>query len=262
MFDQTVYCEDFYRKEDSSRFLTANIVLTEFFKYYQPASIVDVGCGLGHWLNVCLNKGVNNIKGYDGHYVDTDALKIPSNAFERHNLEHPLLISKKYDLAISIEVAEHLPEDKADVFVQSLTHCADVILFSAAAPYQGGVNHFNENSPAYWANLFNQKGFLCFDFMRDILWEKEGVNCVHAQNILVFVRENKRHLIERHGIAPIKSPKLMYHPGFVKIKLDIPAIKPVIKVKKKRFLYYLLFIPTAFVSNKIKRDKIRDWSRC
>jgi len=48
MFDQSVYSEEFYKKEDLSRFLTADIVLTEFFKFYQPKSIVDIGCGLGH----------------------------------------------------------------------------------------------------------------------------------------------------------------------------------------------------------------------
>lgn len=261
MFDRSVYSEEFYKKEDLSRFLTADIVLTEFFKFYQPKSIVDIGCGLGHWLSVCVDKGINDIKGYDGHYVEADKLKIPRDAFDRHNLESPLVTPKKYDLAITIEVAEHLPEDKADAFVCSLTHCADVILFSAAAAYQGGINHFNEKSPAYWAKLFSEKGFLCFDFMRDILWEKEGVNCVHAQNILVFVKEEKRHLIEPEGLAPVLSPRLMYHPEFVKIKLDVPVSKPVDVVRKKRFLYYILFIPLSLIPSKKKRNEMRYWTK-
>ena len=261
MFDPDIYSEAFYSKEDRSRFLTADVVLTHFFKYYQPESIVDVGCGLGHWLSVCLSKNIGDIKGYDGHYVNADALKIPEDAFERHNLEESLVTTKKYDLAITIEVAEHLPKDKADTFIHSLTQCADVILFSAAAPYQGGVNHFNEQPPAYWAALFSEKGYLCFDFMRDILWEKEDVNCVHAQNLLVFVKQEKRHLIERAGLTPVLSPKLIYHPEFVKIKLDIPAPEPEKKIKKKRFLYYLFFIPIALIPSKKQRHKMRHWTK-
>mgnify|MGYP000099942162 FL=1 len=261
MFDASIYSEAFYNKEDLSRYQTADIVLTEFFKYYQPESVVDFGCGLGHWLSVCLDKGIKEIRGYDGHYVDADALKIPHEFFERHNLEAPLVIKRKYDLALTIEVAEHLPEDKADSFIQSLTDSADVVLFSAAAPYQGGINHFNENSPAYWTRIFNKKGFLCFDFMRDILWEKKGVNCVHAQNILVFVKKESRHLIEREGLAPVLSPRLMYHPEFVKIKLDVPVSKPVDVVRKKRFLYYLLFIPLSLIPSKKKRNEMRDWKK-
>ena len=41
-------------------------------------------------------------------------------------------------MAICLEVAEYLPEDKSDQFVADLVRIAPVVYFSAAIPYQVG----------------------------------------------------------------------------------------------------------------------------
>jgi hypothetical protein len=258
MFDPDVYDKKFYTAEDLGRFSSASAVLTQFFKYYQPKSVVDFGCGLGHWLHVCEQLGAESIRGYDGHYVDTEALKIPQSAFTRHDFETQLVTDKHYDLAISIEVGEHLPEEKAAVFVKSITDAADVIVFSAAAPYQGGVNHFNERPPSYWAGLFKDCGYVCFDFLRTELWDHADVNCVHAQNILVFAAEDAKGIFESEGFAVEQVPQLKYHPEFVKIKLEQPAPK---MKKKKRLKYYLLLPIQILILNKTQRKRFSEWSK-
>jgi hypothetical protein len=51
---------------------------------------------------------------------------------------------KRFDLAISLEVAEHLPEGSAGALVSTLIEAAPVVVFSAAIKGQSGTNHINE----------------------------------------------------------------------------------------------------------------------
>ena len=57
-----------------------------------------------------------------------------------------------FDLVVSLEVAEHLPKECADIFVDSLVRLGPIILFSAAIPQAGGTCHINEQWPEYWRN--------------------------------------------------------------------------------------------------------------
>ena len=198
------------------------IVLSAFFDYYTPESIVDVGCGLGHWLRSAQdNFGIKDILGIDGNYVDESELLISKESFERHDLNNVLNLNRKFDLCITIEVAEHITKDNADQFVKTITSLSDTVLFSAAAPYQGGVGHFNENTPNYWTQKFIAEEFVCFDFMRDLLWENLEVNCIYPQNLLLFVRKNsasEEHFFKK-GFKTSNRPILKYHPRFIELRL-------------------------------------------
>jgi hypothetical protein len=92
---------------------------------------------------------------------------------------------------VSLEVAEHLPADAADEFVAGLARFAPVVLFSAAAPYQGGEHHVNEQWPAYWAGRFARHDFLPVDCLRRLIWAHPDVEWWYAQNTFLYV-ERKR----------------------------------------------------------------------
>lgn len=81
-------------------------------------SVVDVGCGDGSWLSVFRKLGVTDILGVDGEYVDQDILQIPQDCFQALDLTKPFRLQRAFDLAISLEVAEHLPPDCAPAFVE------------------------------------------------------------------------------------------------------------------------------------------------
>ena len=102
-------------------------------------SVVDVGCGNGSWLSVFRESGVGKILGVDGDWIEIDRLLIPAECFRRVRLDEDLGIDERFDLAVSLEVAEHLPAVRADDFVAGLCRLAPVVVFSAAAPYQGGA---------------------------------------------------------------------------------------------------------------------------
>jgi SAM-dependent methyltransferase len=178
----------------------------------KSTSVVDIGCGTGTWLKVFEENGVNDYLGVDGDYVERSMLKIPDRLFHAHDLTKPLILSRKFDIVISLEVAEHLPEQCANIFVESLVRHSDVILFSAAIPGQGGQHHLNEQWPEYWQKKFEQFGFYFHDVIRPEIWSNERVDFWYRQNIFLVKREK-----------PIRNPfpsLSMVHPQLYQLKIQ------------------------------------------
>lgn len=219
MYETKKYNAHYYLVQDESRMNSARAVLGEFFKIYKPTSVVDFGCGLGHWLCVAQDMGVAEVLGLDGNAVADKLFKIDHSKYQRANFEQPVTLAKRYELAMTIEVAEHLPEAAAVTFVKTLTAASDVILFSAAAPYQGGCNHFNEQPTVYWAEIFARQGYVCFDILREKIWENPKANPAHCQNIMVYVCKERAKIFEDLGYRHTTRPQLKYHPRFVARKL-------------------------------------------
>lgn len=184
------YTEDFYNFIDDSALRSAKEIVPLVMKLIQPKRVVDVGCGLGTWLSVFQEYGVEDILGIDGDYVDERMLKIPQQCFLPYNLVKPLKIEQDFDLVISLEVAEHLPKENAEQFVDTLVSLGPAILFSAAVPYQPGKCHFNGQWPDYWISHFHQRGYTVFDCLRMKLWKNENVDWWYSQNMFFFVEES------------------------------------------------------------------------
>jgi SAM-dependent methyltransferase len=185
----TNYTTQFYDIiRDGSR-RSAEVMAPIVVRLIQPRSIVDVGCGDGTWLSVFAKMGCVDILGIDGDYVDRHSLQIPNEQFRAANLSRALTVSRTFDLAMSLEVAEHLPPKSAEGFIAGLTKLAPVVLFSAAIPFQGGTDHVNEQWPQYWANLFEKHGFDAIDCIRSEIWDNGGVEWWYAQNTILYANE-------------------------------------------------------------------------
>lgn len=167
----------------------AEQVLPVLFEIYKPSSILDVGCGLGNWIEVAKKISGAEITGVDGDYVNRSLLKIEENEFVEKDLTKPFDLNRKFDLAICLEVAEHLPEASAEGFVKSITNHSDVIMFSAALPGQGGQHHINEQWPSYWQELFNDCGYEMIDFFRFKIWDNPKIEYWYKQNLFLVVRK-------------------------------------------------------------------------
>lgn len=187
MIEKELYTKNFYEWQQEGSLLSARETIPVVFKYIQPQSVVDVGCGVGTWLSVFKEFGVRDCLGMDGEYVDQAMLKISPSEFVPRDLKKPLEVNRKFDLAVSLEVAEHLPQDCAENFVEALTNLAEVILFSAAIPFQGGDGHINEQWQDYWVALFEKKGYMVIDCLREKIWNNEKVKAWYAQNLFFFV---------------------------------------------------------------------------
>ena len=153
------YTASFYERQTSETRWSSDVIVPLLIDLIHPQSVIDVGCGTGSWLCTFMDHGIKEVRGFDGPWLESEKLLIPKELFTRADLEKPLRVDKRADLAISFEVAEHLSPASANGFVESLTSMSDVVAFSGAIPFQGGHHHLNEQWPEYWANLFEKRGF-------------------------------------------------------------------------------------------------------
>lgn len=187
----TPYDADFYSLQSGGSYKSANVVIPIVNELIGPRSVCDVGCGVGTWLRAWQNVGVEDMFGIDGEYVDRSQLMIDSSRFKAHDLRLTLPFDRTFDLAMSLEVAEHLPSSRAESFVAELTAVAPLVLFSAAIPQQGGTDHVNEQWQDYWADLYMRRGFSAFDCIRPLIWNDDRVERWYRQNVIVFCHNDR-----------------------------------------------------------------------
>ena len=208
------YTSEYYQalREGARRSARATVPIV--MRLLAPKSVIDVGCGGGTWLSVFREHGVSDLCGVDGDYVERDCLEIPIGSFLPRDLARPFHLERRFDLAMSLEVAEHLPPDSADTFVESLTRLAQIVIFSAAAPYLGGAEHINEQWPEYWAEKFAAYDYLPVDCFRRALWGRDDVEWWYAQNLFLYVARRALHenaaLLREHEACPRPLP--LVHP--------------------------------------------------
>jgi hypothetical protein len=163
------------------------VVVPLVMRLIHPSSVVDFGCKLGEWLSLFAAHGVSDMLGLDREHRTSD-LVIPSDSFRGVDLTHPFALGRTYDLAICLEVAEHLPRHAALPLVAQLTRSAPVVLFSAAIPGQGGHGHVNEQPHEYWHALFRKAGFETLDCIRPAIWQDAQVAYWYRQNMFLYAR--------------------------------------------------------------------------
>ena len=165
------------------------LILGQVLKNYPVRSMLDVGCGIGTWLRAAGELGIKDLAGLDGQYIDLDSVLFDPAVFVATDLSKPFRLERRFDLTVCSEVAEHFTHERAPGFVRDIAATSDVIVFSAAVPFQGGDDHFNEQWPEYWAILFRQNGFVCFDAIRDRIWNDTVAESGYAQNVFLYVKE-------------------------------------------------------------------------
>ncbi len=206
MVESSIYEYDkkFFERLKDDSFRSAMKIIPLVQELIPIKSVVDVGCGTGSWLKAFQKNGVRTIYGVDGN--QTGLLEIPRNRFFRTDLRRPFKLKEKFDLAVSVEVAEHLPKKSADSFVKNLTDLAPAVLFSAAIPGQGGDHHINEQWPEYWASKFNRRGFVALDCIRTKIWKDREICWWYRQNLILYVR--KSLMLENPKLSgiPIADP--------------------------------------------------------
>jgi len=153
------------------------VLLETFF----PTSVVDVGCGEGWFLEAFKSHGLRT-HGIDGPWIE---------AAQHVDLAVPPYpeLDRRYDMALCLEVAEHVPEEHADDLVAWLTTIAPLVVFSAAIPGQGGEGHINEQWPGYWADKFAHNKCHVTGALRWTIWDDDRISWWYRQNLLVAARD-------------------------------------------------------------------------
>ena len=196
-----VYSTDFYDYIDAGSRASARIVAGALLGEMTIASLLDVGSGHGAWAAEWLKAAVGDVVAVDGDYVNRDQLAIPPENFVAHDLSRPLDLRRRFDLVQSLEVAEHLPPDRAGGFVDSLVRHGDVILFSAAVPHQGGEHHVNEQPPEYWRKLFAERGYEVFDWLRPRIAGRREVRPWYRFNSYIYANDEGQRRLSQSILA-------------------------------------------------------------
>ena len=155
---ESSYTNLFYSHRKGTAAASAIEIVPWVLEQTDAKSVVDIGCGTANWLSVFCEHGVSDVLGLDGPWVPTQELEIAPSKFRAvdfRNLD-TLKLDRTFELVICLEVAEHLPGSHAAEFIARLVELGSCILFSAAAPGQGGIGHLNEQPPAYWVELFGR----------------------------------------------------------------------------------------------------------
>ena len=193
-------------------------ILPKVLDMFEVHSIVDFGSGICTWLNVAQTLGVGDVLGLDGEWVDLSLLAIPEAQFLKHNLHESIQLERRFDLAICLEVAEHLRPEDAEVLIDSIVNHSDVVLWSAAIEGQGGQNHINERPPSYWDELFRARCYVWEDSLRPMFWQNEKVDWWYRQNILIYKK------VEADGVPKEENtglpPNLCIHPALFERRRD------------------------------------------
>jgi hypothetical protein len=252
--NDSLYNDAFYTNQIDSSLASAEIYCEILSKVFKPKSIIDVGCGRGAWLKSFGKDLSSRIVGIDGpwnagkHFLDSRIKFISQDL----NLLDTKMFTEKFDLAISVEVAEHLLPDSSERFIGVLTSLSDVIIFGAAYPGQGGTGHLNEKPQSYWASIFRNNKYEVFDLFRPQVWGNDHVLYWYQQNTFLYVN-NKSNLFNKllsHGILPVSNLAYLncIHPDLYRRKNDVCN-------KLKLFLYPTLWFFRALKSIRNRHVK-------
>jgi len=211
--------------------LTSARIIIPVLKDLLPkiTSAVDFGCAQGAWLNIWKENGTTDLLGIDGNYVNPDSLTIEKSSFKAANLSSQIDLGRKFDLAYSFEVADHIDAKYADIFINNLIRHADFILFSASPPGQGGEHHINEQPYDYWRQIFAKYGYVAIDCVRPAIAHLKDVSFWYRYNIILYVQESSLKNLPPKTLAakvPAGLPIADISPPLFKLRKAIVSILP------------------------------------
>ncbi len=189
--EMSSYDARFFEYVNASARAAAERIVPLLQQQLSTDSVLDVGCGQGAWLAVWQRRGVDDVFGVDGAYVDRGKLLFAPERFCAHDLAQPFDLGRSFSVVQCLEVAEHLPASGAEALIDSLTRHGETIVFSAAPPGQGGHEHVNERSYDYWRMLFARRGYLALDFLRPRIVSDPEIDRWYRYNTLLYASRER-----------------------------------------------------------------------
>jgi hypothetical protein len=201
-----IYSDTFFDYIDQGARRSAQHMLELLVPWLKPASVLDLGSGRGVWLDEWCKTGVTDVLAVDGDYVNRDQLAVPRNSFIARDLTAPVNTGRRFELAQSLEVGEHLPTSASETLVNSLTNASDRVLFSAAVTGQGGEFHVNEQPLLFWQDLFKKRGYTAYDCIRPSISKNREIEPWYRFNTVLYINEAGQNglpdAVKKHALAP------------------------------------------------------------
>ena len=207
----SLYPADFYQHRRDHTAHAARRILDALPPALPRRSVADIGCGTGTWLATALQAGATSAFGVEGNWVTSAMLDDTRIAFAPQDLEQRVT-GPRVDLALSLEVGEHLSPRRAETFIADLVALAPAILFSAAIPGQGGVGHLNEQWQSWWASHFEALGYQPYDVIRPAIWTDDAIPAWYRQNVVLYLDETTARGLAMTPTEPALLDRV--HPAF------------------------------------------------
>lgn len=211
---------DYDHRANNHNLTSPRAVLPLLFGARPPASLLDVGCGIGTWMRTARDLGVTDVYGIDGVDVADADLLAPREMFGVVDLTTTWNLGRRYEMALCLEVAEHLPFERGGPLIDALTRHSDLVVFSAACPGQPGQHHVNCQWPSYWQGLFNLRGFVCSDVIRPLIWNRPEIDVWYRQNMFLAKRD-EYHAGSEPPLSGLLHPEFL--PDFTISYADVAA---------------------------------------
>ena len=209
------YDHSFFAEAYQGSLASARLFLRHLHTHYAFATAVDVGAGAGAWSQAAIELG-KAVLSIDGNWVRDIEKPCDKINYLYQDLNSTISSDRAFDLAICVEVAEHLVPERSCGFVADLCNLAPVILFGASLPRQGGVGHINCRPHSYWIDQFQRRRFTALDLFRPAFWYDGRVEPWYAQNTFLFVADSK---LAQLAMLPRPSLVDVYHP---RVAIDSP----------------------------------------
>jgi len=206
-----MYDEKYYKKHQDGSYKSAQIILKFIHGITNFQTLIDYGCGMGTWGSAAKSLGISHYVGIDQNSYDPTYMLIESSDYIQQDLQEPIDIASKFDLAICVEVAEHVPKDKSDILLNNVCQNSEVVLFSAALTGQGGTGHINEQPCSYWIQKFRTRGYLPVDFIRSFFWNEEQIEIWYRNNCILYMTSEALKQFKAN-IPPTLPPTDIIHP--------------------------------------------------
>lgn len=217
------FTPDVYEAIREGAMRSARVIVPLVYELFEPRTVIDVGCGEGFFAREFAMSGCK-VAALD-ESVEREGLETFAGGGELHRMHADLAAGDAwayrahtkeggFDLAVCLEVAEHLSPGAADAFIGTLCALAPIVVFSAAIPGQGGHGHLNEQPPAYWVERFERHGFEVSGELRWHFWGAADVEPWYQQNLLVAVARDRLmgDVARNHGYNELFGPAAFSDP--------------------------------------------------
>lgn len=157
---EKLYGREFFAqwgKGNADYVATAKLIAGTLHGEFRPRRLVDLGCGCGACSHFFRELGTE-VVAIDG-VVPPPEHSYPVDVQVRDLTEPFPNVWGEFDLALCLEVAEHVPEELRDALLDNITRFSGTLVLSCAPPWQGGEHHVNEQPKRYWREHLKRFGF-------------------------------------------------------------------------------------------------------
>lgn len=151
---------------------------------FKPSSVIDIGCGAGFWLKALSANGVGDCRGLTPRLDGAPAFA----GVERGALSAISSDKRRYDLALCLEVIQHVAPVDHDLVIDACARASDVVVFSSRVPGAPGSSP-HDRPMEYWAAKFWRHGYVIDDRLRPRLEWQANMPSTLFDCLVVFRRQ-------------------------------------------------------------------------